>query len=68
MPRMMIVWITATMPVWSTCETIRALRRVGVARKRWITPRSRSSIIDMPDQVAPKNAVMTTIPGVRNWT
>ena len=42
-----------------------ASRLAGVARNRSITPRSRSVIMPIPLQLAPKNACITTIPGAR---
>ena len=43
-------------------------RLAGVARNRETTFRSRSVIIAIPAHVPPKNAFITTIPGVRNST
>jgi len=65
---MINAWISAITPPRTTCEKTIANRDAGVARNRETTFRSRSVIIDIPDQVPPKNAFMTTIPGVRNWT
>ena len=54
--------VTAARTTW---EATSAVRLTGVARKRGITSRSRSVIIAIPLQVAPKNAFMTTIAGAR---
>ncbi len=50
----------------TTSDSTIESREAGVARKRSTTFRSRSPIIDMPLQVAPKNEFMTTIAGARN--
>jgi hypothetical protein len=55
-------WIAIVMAAWPTLPTISADRFTGVPRKRSITPRSMSWIIDIP-QPAEKNAVITTTPG-----
>ena len=48
------------------CDSTIESRDAGVARKRSTTLWSRSAIIDMPLQVAPKKAFITTIAGARN--
>ncbi len=50
------------------CESTSANRLAGVARIRSTNLRSRSAIIDIPLQVAPKKAFMTTIAGARKVT
>ena len=59
-------WIAAVNAERTICESTSENRDAGVARKRSTTLWSRSLIIDMPLQVAPKNAFMTTIAGARN--
>jgi hypothetical protein len=64
--RMISACTIAVSPARTTCERTIDRRLAGVARNRDTTLRSRSVIIDMPAQVPPKNAFMTTIPGNRN--
>ena len=64
--RMISAWIAAVSAERTICESTIESREAGVARKRSTTFRSRSAIIDMPLQVAPKNAFITTIAGARN--
>ena len=43
-----------------------APRETGETRNRFITPRSRSLMTDMPDQPLLNIAFITTMPGVKN--
>ena len=67
--RMITAWIAAVSAERTICE--RMIARAGspgVARKRSTNLWSRSLIIPIPLQVAPKNEFMTTIAGARNVT
>ncbi len=64
--RITTAWIAAVRAERTICESTSENREAGVARNRSTTLCSRSAIIDMPLQVAPKNAFMTTIAGARN--
>ena len=66
--RITSAWIIAVKPARTICESTIERRLTGVVRKRSTTERSRSSIIDMPLHVAPKNAFITITPGARNST
>jgi len=61
-------WIIAVSPARTICDSTIESLLTGVVRKRSITERLRSSIIDMPLHVAPKKAFMTITPGARNST
>ena len=61
-------WIAAVNAERTTCDSTIERRDAGVARNRSMTLRSRSAIIDIPLQVAPKKAFITTIAGARNVT
>ena len=63
---MITPWMTAISAERTICETTREIRLTGVARKRGSTSRSRSLIIAIPLQVAPKKEFMITIAGARN--
>ena len=64
--RMISAWIADVKAERTTCDSTIESLDAGVARNRSTTLRSRSAIIDMPLQVAPKKAFMTTIAGARN--
>ncbi len=64
--RITTAWIAAVSAERTICDSTIEKREAGVARKRSTTLWSRSLIIDIPLQVAPKNAFMTTIAGARN--
>jgi hypothetical protein len=65
-PMMISAWIAMLSELCSTRPLISALRRTGETRKRSTTPRSRSSIIDIPPQPAENTAVIMTTLGARN--
>ena len=60
-------WIAVVSPPCARRPVISDERRTGETRKRSMTPRSRSSMTGIPVHPAPKNAVITTTPGARNW-
>jgi hypothetical protein len=58
-------WISACTAFWPRRPAISGQRRAGVTSRLSVTPRSRSSIVDIPFQLLEKNAVMTSTPGTR---
>ncbi len=66
--RMITAWIAAVSAERTICDRMIANRLAGVARTRSMNLWSRSLIIPIPLQVAPKNEFMTTIAGARNVT
>ena len=65
MPTITSDWISACTVFWPRRPTISDQRLAGVTSSRSVTPRSRSSIMDIPFQPLEKNAVMTSTPGTR---
>jgi hypothetical protein len=66
--RMITAWIAAVRAERTICERMIANRLAGVASSRSTNLWSRSKIIPIPLQVAPKKEFMTTMAGARKVT